>query len=215
MNRWSWGGALVALCLMATTASAQEDGADAVTIDADESIAQDAQRTRWAERHAFERDFAIGIYGLGWAGPYLGGGGGVRLRWEPFDKLGVEVYSDHLAIEDPDGMRHDHPIGFNLFVPFRIGERWRIRPLFGFCTVFSFVHPDQEGVDRIDDVHFGAHLGAGVELAMGKWTSLFVDVQGIAYVGHSRTAGGWAVHVGDQLDLWGVVQGQVGIQVHL
>ena len=215
MNRWSWGGALVALSLMTTTASAQEDGADAVAIDADESVAGSAQRTRWADRHAFERDFAIGIYGLGWAGPYLGGGGGVRLRWEPFDKLGVEVYSDHLAIEDPDGVRHDHPIGFNLFVPFRIGERWRIRPLFGFCTVFSFVHPDQEGVDRIDDVHFGAHLGAGVELALNKWTSLFVDVQGIAYVGHSRTAGGWSVHVGDQLDLWGVLQGQVGIQVHL
>ena len=174
-----------------------------------------AEEARWAERHAFERDFAVGFYGLGWAGPYLGGGGGVRVRWEPFDLLGVEIYSDHLSIEDPDGFRHDHPIGFNLFVPIRIGERWRVRPLFGFCTVFSFVHPDQEGVDRIDDVHFGAHLGGGVELALSRWTSLFVDVQGIAYVGHARSAGGWAIHVGDQLDFWGVFQGQVGVQVHL
>lgn len=215
MNRWSWGGALVALCLITSHAHAQEASAPEEVSAADESAAEGEQRTRWAERHAFERDFAVGFYGLGWAGPYLGGGGGVRLRWEPFDKLGVEVYSDHLTIEDPDGVRHDHPIGFNLFVPFRIGERWRIRPLFGFCAVFSFVHPDNEGAERIDDIHFGAHLGAGVELALNRWTSLFFDFQGIGYVGHSRTAGGWSVHVGNQLDFWGVLQGQIGIQVHL
>ena len=200
---------------MTTTVQAQEAGADPVMTNSDEPVADRAQRSDWPERHAFERDFAIGIYGLGWAGAYLGGGGGVRVRWEPFDKLGVEVYSDHLVVEDPNGVRHDHPVGFNLFVPFRIGDRWRVRPLFGFCAIFSFVQPEQEGVDRIDDVLFGAHLGAGVELALNKWTSVFVDVQGIAYVGHSRTAGGWAVHVGDQLELSGLLQGQLGIQVHL
>ena len=210
----AWGGALVALMALTGTANAQEATAAADEAN-DEANGEANDEPRWSELDAFERDFAIGFYGLGWAGPYLAGGGGVRARWEPFDQLGVEVYSDHLAVEDPEGIRHDHPIGFNLFVPFRIGERWRVRPLFGFCTVFSFVHPDQDGVERIDDVHFGAHLGGGVELALNRWTSLFVDVQGIAYVGHPRTAGGWSVHVGDQLDLWGVVQGQLGIQVHL
>lgn len=177
--------------------------------------ADDEERAPWRERQAFDRDFALAIYATGWAGAYEAGGGGLRARWEPFDRLGVEVYTEHAVVADADGLRHDHPIGFNLYVPFVVHERVRVRPLFGFCSVFSFLHPDQEGAERVDDVHFGVHAGAGLEVGFGRFASLFLDVQGVMYVGHDRYAGGWSVHVGDQLDLWWVVQAAAGVQVHL
>ncbi len=168
----------------------------------------------WSQRHAFDRDFALGAYGLGWTGPYEGAGGGLKARWEPFDRLGVDVYTEHLVIEDPDGLRHDHPVGFNLYVPFRLTENFRLRPILGFCAVFSFVHPDQNG-DRIDDVHFGIHAGGGLEYAFGRFVSLFFDVQATTYLGHGRELGGWSAHVGDRIDAWWVVSGALGVQVHL
>ena len=190
-------------------------GAPSIALaDDDMSLDAPALETPWIERHAFDRDFAFAVYGLGWAGSYLGGGGGLRARWEPFDRLGVEVYSEHLALEDNEGVRHDHPIGFNLYVPFRVAENFRVRPLFGFCTVFSFLHPDNQS-DRVDDVHFGVHAGAGVEYALGRFASLFLDVQATGYAGHDRYAGGWSTHVGDQLSMWLVVSGAVGVQLHL
>lgn len=198
--------------LLQTNASAQDSLNEMG--DAGNGAIEDSEAP-WSERHAFDRDFAGAIYGLGWTGPYEGYGGGLRLRWEPFDKLGVEVYSEHLRVDDPDGVRHDHPIGFNLYVPFRLTENFRVRPLFGFCSVFSFVHPSQTGAERIDDIHFGVHAGAGIEYALGRFVSLFFDAQITSYFGHGRTSGGWSAHVGDNVDMWLIGAGALGVQVHL
>ncbi len=162
----------------------------------------------------FQKDFALGVYGLGWTGPYEGAGVGFRARWEPFERLGVDVYSEHLLVQDPEGLRHDHPVGFNLYVPFSLTEYLRLRPLFGFCAVFSMVHPDAQ-TDRLDDVHFGIHAGAGLELALGRHFSTFLDIQATGYLGHGREIGGWSAHVGDQLDAWLVWSGAIGIQAHI
>jgi len=169
----------------------------------------------WTERHAFERDFALGLYATGWAGHYEAVGAGARARWEPMDHLGVEVYTEHAKVRAEGGRQHDHPIGFNLYVPVHLTEWLRFRPLFGFCAVFSFFHPEQEGVDTIHDIHFGVHGGAGLELALGRFASLFLDLQAVMYFGHDRYTGGWMTHVGDELTTWGVAQGTAGLQIHL
>ncbi|MEM7609581.1 MAG: hypothetical protein AAF411_29910, partial [Myxococcota bacterium] len=164
------------------------------------------------------RDFALAVYGLGWTGPYEAGGGGLRARWEAFERLGVEVYSEHLRVRDSEGLRHDHPVGFNLFVPIQPTTNFRIRPLFGFCAVFSFFHPSNAspgGAGRIDDIHFGVHGGAGIEYAFGSRVSAFFDAQLTSYFGHSRYNGGWSAHVGDNLTAWLVVSGALGVQLHL
>ena len=171
--------------------------------------------TPWSDRRAFDRNFALGVYGVGWTGGYLGGGVGGRARYELRETIGVDVYSDHLVIEAEGGRRHDHPIGFNLYIPYRLSESWRIRPLFGFCAVFSFYRPNREGAGQTDDVHFGTHAGVGLEAQFGRWLSFFLDVQGTAYLGHARYDGGWAAHIQDELSLWGVVEGKLGLQVHL
>ncbi len=140
-----------------------------------------------------------------------------RARLEYEKRVGIEVFVDHLYVRSPDGLRHDHPIGFNLYVPFRLGDTglWRIRPLFGFCAVFSFLHPEQEGLARTDDIQFGTHAGLGLEVELGRFVSLFADVQGTVYFGHENYSGGWAVHVGDSLNVWGIVEGKLGLQIHL
>lgn len=163
----------------------------------------------------FDRGWALGGYATGWAGSYAGVGLGGRLRFEPYEKLGIEVFGESLIVESPGGLRHDHPVGFNLYVPFRVSERVRLRPLFGFCAVFSFIEPDERNAPRADDVLFGLHLGGGVEYLLGRNISAFLDVQAIGYLGHSRYAQGWTGSVDNGLSTLGVVQASLGLQAHL
>ena len=175
----------------------------------------DEHEEPWSQQHAFDRDFAIGLYATGWAGHYFAGGLGGRLRWEMFDRLGVEVYSEHALVRAKGGVEHDHPVGFNLYTPFRLNEFLRLRPLLGFCAVFRFFHPDQDGVERIDDILFGVHAGGGIEVGLGRWASLFIDAQAGLYFGHDRYHGGWMTHVGDEITQWLTLQATLGVQVHL
>ncbi len=165
--------------------------------------------------HGFNRPFALGGYATGWAGGYLGGGVGGRLRWQPFRWLGVDLFSEHLLVQNPGSLRHDHPIGFNVFVPLRLTRDVQLLPLFGFCAVFSFIEPAQKDGPRADDVLFGVHGGAGVEWAPLRDWSLFLDVQAVGYLGHGRSAQGWTGSVDDNLTATGVVQASFGLQVHL
>lgn len=178
-----------------------------------------ATGTAWAddavEPHSFDRDWALGGYATGWEGAYLGGGLGGRARWEPFEWLGVETFAEHLMVESPGGLRHDHPVGFNLYVPFDLGGRVRLRPLFGFCAVLSFMEPENEGAPGAEDVLFGMHGGAGIEWAPWADWSVFLDVQAVGYLGHDRTAQEWTGDVGEELTTSGVVQVGAGIQLHL
>ncbi len=163
----------------------------------------------------FDRDLALAAYATGWEGAYLGGGLGGRARWEPLDWGGVELFSEHLIVETPRGSRHDHPVGFNLYVPIRLAYNLRFRPIVGGCAVFSFVDPDVEGAARADDILFGLHAGVGIEWAPLTSWSVFVDAQAIGYLGHDRTAQDWNGSVSEELGLLGVVQVAAGVQLHI
>lgn len=188
----------IALCLVALGATT------ATTASADAPRAE-----------GFGRRWAVGGYATGWAGSYAGVGLGGRLRFRPYDKLGIEVFGESLIVESPGGLRHDHPVGFNLYVPFQISERVRLRPLFGFCAVISFIEPDEQNAPRADDVLFGLHLGGGIEYLLGRNISAFLDVQAIGYLGHARYAQGWTGSVDNDLTTLGVVQASLGLQAHL
>lgn len=163
---------------------------------------------------AFERNLAIGVYGTAWEGSYLGAGLGGRARWEPLSWLGMDLFAEHMWVESPAGFRHDHPIGFNAYIPVALGPTVRVRPLFGFCAVFSLIEPENEGGPRADDVLFGVHLGAGIEWAPFRLFSFFFDAKAIGYLGHDRTAQGWTGSVSEEYATSGVVQAAVGTQVH-
>lgn len=164
---------------------------------------------------AFRRPVALGAYGVAWAGAYAAIGGGVRARWEMLPELGVEVFGESLIVEHSGGIRHDHPIGFDLFVPVAITPWLRFRPLFGFCTVFSLVESDVPHAPRADDILFGVHGGAGLELAIGTWFSLFLDLQANLWVGHDRAAQGWTGGIEDTYVPFGTGQIALGAQLHL
>jgi len=44
--------------------------------------------------------------------------------------------------------------------------------------------------------------------------SLFADLRGIAYAGHNREWGGWTGKVGGDLAVTGLLQLNLGLQVH-
>ena len=193
MTRTVWTGlTLLCLSLCATPALAQERD----------------------EPHAFEREFAIAVYATGPTGSYHAGGVGGRLRWEPFDFLGVEAYLEATIVDWPGGgFRHDYPNGFNVYVPIRFDDL-RLRPYLGFCDILSFVEPEQEGAPRADDVLFGVHGGLGAELAVHRMWSVFADAQANVYMGHDRTAEGWTGGVEEELTFFWNVQLNLGVQLH-
>lgn len=162
----------------------------------------------------FARKFSVGGYAMGWAGAYLAGGVGWRMRWDALDAMGVEVFGESLLVEHTGGLRHDHPVGFDLVFHVRFSPEVQLRLLAGFCAVFSFIEPPADGGPRADDVLFGAHAGVGVEVALASWVSWFADAQAIAYVGHGRYGQVWGSSVSDDLAGWGSLQIATGTQFH-
>jgi hypothetical protein len=164
---------------------------------------------------AFDRTFGIGAYATGWHGAYGGYGVGGRVRLEPWRFLGVDLFGEALLVATPAGVRHDHPIGFHLYMPFRVTESVRLRPLVGMCVVASFIEPTEPHAPRADDVLVGAQVGAGVDVALHSRVSLFAEAKAVVWVGHDRSVQGWTGAVGNQVEPFVVGQAQVGLMVHL
>lgn len=163
---------------------------------------------------SFDRPFAMAAYATGWEGTYGGAGLGGRLRWEMFPRLGLEVFGEALLVQSTAGLRHDHPIGFNLFVPFRFGERFRLRPLLGLCAVLSFIDSSQPNAPGANDVLLGVHAGVGAEVALSEGISLFAEAQAVAWAGHDRAVQGWTGAVGNELKPFVVGQAFTGLSLH-
>ncbi len=160
----------------------------------------------------FDQPFALGGYSVGWLGAYDGIGIGGRARWEFWQrKLGVEVFGEALAVDWPGGSRHDWPIGFDVYRPFAIGSRVRALPLAGMCAVFSFITPGQEGGPPSNDVIFGLHGGAGLEVGIVGPLTVFVDAQAVWYLGHDRTAKAWSGSVSGAFSQAVVFQPNAGL----
>jgi hypothetical protein len=180
------------------------------------SRAADAPSEEVTRRGPFERPFALSGYGVAWTGAYTAVGVGGRLRWEMVPgRFGVELLAEHLIVDWPGGFRHDHPIGFNLYVPFALSRNVRLRVLAGACTVFSFVEPEHAGAPRADDILFGLHGGAGLEIALHERVSWFFETQAIGYLAHDRTGQGWTGSVGNSERPIAVFQPTTGLQIHI
>ena len=168
-----------------------------------------------APRSPFDRPFGFGAYATGWAGAYGAGGVGARIRVQPWSRLGIDLFGEAYVVSTAFGIRHDHPIGFNLYSPFRFGSVVQLRPFIGTCVVASFIEPTESQAPRADDVLFGVHAGAGLDFALSRWVSRFVEGKAIAWMGHDRTVQGWTGALGNQIQPFVVGQGQVGVAVHL
>lgn len=171
--------------------------------------------TRPSAPSPFDQPFAIAGYATAWHGAYGGIGIGGRARWEPFERLGIDLYSEHLVVQTPHGLRHDHPIGFNAYVPIPLTAALRLRPLFGFCAVLSFIKSDEAQAPQADDVLLGVHGGLGLELAIGSSLSAFAEAQASVWLGHDRTVQGWTGAIDNGMSSFGVVQAALGLAWHL
>jgi hypothetical protein len=134
-------------------------------------------------------------------------------RRSPF--LGLDLFGEALIVPVAHGLRHDHPIGFNLFVPFRIGQVVRLRPLLGMCVTPSFFHPEEPGAPRADTILVGAHAGGGLELALHDRLSFFLEAKAVAWFGNDRSVQGWTGAVGGDVRPFLLGQAQLGFTFHL
>lgn len=179
------------------------------------SLADTVEVTTPANRSPFTRTFGLGAYATGWAGAYGGGGVGGRIRYEAFSFLGLDLFGEALIVPVAHGLRHDHPIGFNLFVPFRVGQVVRLRPLLGMCVTASFFHPEEVGAPRADTILVGAHAGGGLELALHDRLSFFLEAKAVAWFGNDRSVQGWTGVVGGDVKPFLLGQAQLGFTFHL
>lgn len=176
--------------------------------------AQEVAVQRTVDRSPFNNIFGLGAYGTGWGGSYGGGGVGARIRIEPWAFVGVDLFGEALLVESPSGIRHDHPIGFNLYAPFRFG-RARLKPLIGMCVTLSFIEPTEPNAPRADDVLVGAHAGAAFEFALHRRLSFFAEAKAVVWVGHDRSVMGWTGALDNTVQPFVVGQGNVGLMFHL
>jgi hypothetical protein len=178
------------------------------------AAAQGLEVSQEIERRPWDHLFGLGAYATGWGGSYGAAGVGAAIRVEPFTFLGVDLFGEALWVESPAGFRHDHPIGFNLYVPFRLG-RFRLRPLIGMCVTLSFIEPLERDAPRADDVLVGAHAGAALEFALARRVSLFATGKAVVWVGHDRTVMGWTGALDNTVQPFVVGQATLGLMVHL
>ncbi len=170
--------------------------------------------TRRPSESPFDRRFGLAGYALGGAGTYTSGGIGGRIRFEAFRWLGLDLFGEAMLVAVPRGLRHDHPIGFNLFVPFRFGERVRLRPTLGMCVTPSFLHSENPDAKSADTILVGVHAGGGVEVALHDRLSFFAEAKAVAWWGNDRSVEGWTTATTDLR--WSVIgQANLGFTVHL
>ncbi len=164
-------------------------------------------------RSPFDNYLGIAAYGTGEGGSYAGGGIGARVRIQPWRFVGVDLFGEAMMVASPHGLRHDHPIGFNLFAMFRFG-RVAIKPLLGACVTFSFIEPTEADAPRADDVLFGPHAGVGLEVALHRRLSFFAEGKAVLWFGHDRSLQGWTGAVGGNVQPFVVGQGMIGLMFH-
>ncbi len=131
-----------------------------------------------------------------------------------FDVFGVHLFSEHHLVTGQEGLRHDHPIGFDAFFRVRVSSDLQVRPFLGACAVFSFIEPEQRDVQGPEDVLFGAHVGVGIDWSVADLLVLFAELRGTAYVGHGTTTSGWTSDLEERLSFEGVAQLSLGAAIH-
>lgn len=171
--------------------------------------------TKRDDSGAFDRDFGISAYYSRWAGSYDAGGIGFRVRWEPLDLLGIEVFSELLDVTVSGGTRINLPSGFNLYVPLELLPGFRVRGLAGLCSMLTFDSAGDDGGVDSEDVQFGVHVGIGAEVELSDQLSLFVDATYQGYWGHERAVDAWTAAVDDELSRMDSAQVGIGLQLHL
>ena len=145
-----------------------------------------------ASASAFDRSWALGGYLVGGSGDYGSAGLGGRLRWEVLPgSFGIEVFAQQATVSWPGPDRMDHVGGFALYLPLRVSERVRVRPMAGFCGMLSLVDRGGPGTQRDDDVMTSAHAGVGLEVALTDRLVLFADSEAWAYLGNGAGKDGW------------------------
>lgn len=152
-------------------------------------------RTAWEARHPV----SIGVRGVAGLGSWSSGGIGGWVAVRPLRRLGLRLFSDNTLKWGTDSALHHHVIGFRLFVPLLDTRRVSLSPTLGMCVDFAMDTPIGRDVPGTQDVRFGQHGGALLEIHTGRRVSVALEASAYVYLGRDMATHDWTAEVSPRL----------------
>jgi hypothetical protein len=140
------------------------------------------------------------------AAPQFGG----YLAFRPYERLHLQLFSDHSGRGQRGLVQLDHVIGWMALVPFHDDQRWLAAASLGSCVDFRTWRDRDDGQLAQADVLFGPRLGLNLERRLDAWWSAQLNTTGILYVGNGSGTYGWG-QLGPGLSAHPVFEVQVGV----
>ncbi len=161
------------------------------------SLLSPTARRGWSADHPI----AMGTRASGWVGDYSAPGLGGHLKIRPFEWIGVETFADNFAMVQQETVRHDHVIGFSLYLPSLIGtQTFFVSPTLGSCVDFRFEHPLDDR-PKTRDILFGIHGGLMAEVFIWHGFALELDATVYGYIGHDTGTERWTSRISNHLEV--------------
>ena len=145
-----------------------------------------------APRERLFPELALTSHYARWEGRYSSQGVGGRFRWEPLTWLGVEGLAEVVFAESAEGSRVDIPIGSQVYFPYELLPRLRVRGLLGLCAMVSMSRGKAANAADADDLQIGVKAGGGLEVALGGSWMAYGDLAWQRYLGHGRKVSVWS-----------------------
>jgi hypothetical protein len=162
------------------------------------SLLSSSAREGWSPNHPI----ALGSRASGWVGDYSAPGIGGHLKIRPFEWIGVEAFADNFALKSEDTFRHDHVIGFSLYLPSLIGNNsFFVSPTLGSCVDFRFEHPLEGDRPAARDILFGVHAGVMAEWFVWQGFALEANATVYGYLGHDTGTERWTSRISNHLEV--------------
>jgi len=164
-------------------------------------------RTRWSARHPVQ----LGVKAVGGFGAWSSGGVGGWVAVRPLRHLGLQLFSDNTLRLQPASYLHHHVIGFRLFAPVLDTRHISLSPTMGMCVDFAVDTPRDRDAPGAQDVRFGQHAGALLEVHAGRRVSVVLEASAYLYLGRDMATAGWTAQVSPGLQAMPAGSASLGI----
>ncbi len=169
--------------------------------------------------------WGIGARGGVWSGEHRAPSLGGRIRIQPWDRVGIELFEQSAARPDlrADTLWHAHVIGFHLLIPVlpqgrpgATGGRpapgaTALGATVGACVAAEALSPLRDDRPSVVDLRFAPHAGVFIERGIHRHLSAGLRATGFVYAGNAPALDGWSATTSNRLtvDPVGEVQATV------
>ncbi|MFM2245587.1 MAG: hypothetical protein RL071_1661 [Pseudomonadota bacterium] len=159
--------------------------------------------------------WGIGARGGVWSGEHRAPSLGGRIRIQPWDRVGIELFEQSAARPDlrADTLWHAHVIGFHLLIPVlpqgrpgATGGRpapgaTALGATVGACVAAEALSPLSDDRPSVVDLRFAPHAGVFVERGINRHLSAGLRATGFVYAGNAPALDGWSATTSNRLSI--------------